>query len=46
MMARASLVVVNAQPTPYDDFAGAVLRDPIGDVVPALVARVRSAVAG
>jgi NAD-dependent deacetylase len=46
MMARASLVVVNAQPTPYDDFAGAVLRDPIGDVVPALVARVRSAIAG
>jgi len=41
MMARAALVVVNAEPTPYDDFASAVLHDPIGDVVPALVRRVR-----
>ncbi|WP_121185815.1 Sir2 family NAD-dependent protein deacetylase [Nocardiopsis sp. Huas11] len=44
MMARASLVVINAEPTPYDDFASAVLRDPIGDVVPALVDRVKDAV--
>lgn len=44
MMARASLVVVNAEETPYDDFASAVVRDPIGDVVPALVERVRAAV--
>ncbi|MEV2278722.1 Sir2 family NAD-dependent protein deacetylase [Nocardiopsis sp. NPDC049922] len=43
MMARASLVVVNAEPTPYDDFAGAVLRDPIGTVIPALVRRVTEA---
>ena len=33
----ARLVIVNAQPTPYDDIADAVIRDPIGDVVPALV---------
>lgn len=43
MMARAALVIVNAEPTPYDDFASAVLRDPIGTVVPALVERVRAA---
>ncbi|WP_116245298.1 Sir2 family NAD-dependent protein deacetylase [Nocardiopsis sp. FIRDI 009] len=43
MMARASLVVVNAEPTPYDDFASAVLRDPIGTVIPALVRRVAEA---
>ncbi|MYR34631.1 NAD-dependent deacetylase [Nocardiopsis alba] len=40
MMARAPLVIVNAEPTPYDDYAGAVLHDPIGEVVPALVARI------
>ncbi|MEU3016931.1 MULTISPECIES: Sir2 family NAD-dependent protein deacetylase [unclassified Nocardiopsis] len=39
MMARASLVIVNAEPTPYDDYASAVLHDPIGDVLPALVER-------
>jgi NAD-dependent deacetylase len=33
----ARLVIVNAEPTPYDDQADAVLRDPIGDVLPALV---------
>jgi NAD-dependent deacetylase len=43
MMARASLVVVNAEPTPYDDFASAVVRDPIGEAIPALVERVRAA---
>jgi NAD-dependent deacetylase len=32
----ARLVVVNAQPTPYDGIADAVLRDPIGEVLPAL----------
>ncbi|MBX9390140.1 NAD-dependent deacetylase [Streptomonospora nanhaiensis] len=32
------LVVVNAEETPYDDRATAVLRDPIGEVVPALAA--------
>ena len=34
----ARLVVVNAQPTPYDEVADAVLRDPIGDVLPRLAA--------
>ena len=33
----ARLVIVNAEPTPYDDQADAVLRDPIGAVLPALV---------
>ena len=31
------LVVVNAEPTPYDIVADAVLRDPIGEVLPAIV---------
>lgn len=33
----ARLVIVNAQPTPYDDAADAVLRDPIAEVLPTLV---------
>lgn len=33
----ARLVVVNAEPTPFDDRAAAVLRDPIGQVVPAIL---------
>ena len=37
--AGAGVVIVNAQPTPYDDIAGAVLRAPISDVLPELVAR-------
>ena len=32
----ADLVIINAQPTPYDDIATAVIRDPIGEVVPTL----------
>ena len=32
------LVVVNAQPTPYDAQADAVVRDPIGEVLPRVVA--------
>lgn len=40
--AGARLVVVNAEPTPYDAMArmsgGAVTRDPIGEVLPALAA--------
>jgi NAD-dependent deacetylase len=36
--AGARLVVVNAEPTPYDELAAAVLREPIGRVLPALVA--------
>jgi NAD-dependent deacetylase len=34
--AGARLVIVNAEPTPFDDIADAVLRDPIGTVLPAL----------
>jgi len=33
----ARLVIVNAQPTPFDDIADAVLRDPIGEALPAIV---------
>ncbi|HEX2222284.1 MAG TPA: Sir2 family NAD-dependent protein deacetylase [Candidatus Limnocylindria bacterium] len=36
--AGARLVIVNAEPTPYDDRAHAVLRGQIGEVLPALVA--------
>ncbi|MEY2399850.1 MAG: NAD-dependent deacetylase [Actinomycetota bacterium] len=32
----ATLVIVNNQETPFDDIADIVIRDPIGDVVPAL----------
>jgi NAD-dependent deacetylase len=35
--AGAIVVIVNAQPTPFDDIADAVFREPIGDVLPALV---------
>lgn len=35
--AGARVVIVNAQPTPYDDIADAVLREPIGSVLPRLV---------
>jgi len=35
--AGARVVIVNAQPTAYDRIADAVLREPIGDVLPALV---------
>jgi NAD-dependent deacetylase len=35
--AGATLVIVNDQETPYDDIADVILRDPIGEVVPALV---------
>ena len=33
----ARLVVINAEPTPYDGIADAVLRDPISEILPALV---------
>lgn len=33
----ARLVIVNAQPTPYDGIADAVLREPIGEALPGLV---------
>jgi NAD-dependent deacetylase len=35
----ARLVIVNAGPTPYDRIADAVLRTPIGDILPRLVDR-------
>lgn len=33
----ARLVIVNADPTPYDELADAVIRDPIGVAVPSLI---------
>jgi NAD-dependent deacetylase len=36
----AKLVIVNAEPTPYDDLADVVLREPIGRVLPAICASV------
>jgi len=33
----AAVVVVNAQPTPFDDLAAAVVREPISDALPALI---------
>lgn len=36
--AGAKLVIINAQPTPYDDLADAVLNAPIGEVLPSLLA--------
>jgi NAD-dependent deacetylase len=38
LSAGARIVIVNAQPTPYDAVADAVLREPIGEVLPTLVA--------
>lgn len=35
--AGSSIVICNASETPYDAFANAVLRDPLGEVLPALV---------
>jgi NAD-dependent deacetylase len=32
----ARVVIVNAEPTPFDDLADAVVREPIGEVLPAL----------
>ena len=37
--AGATIVIVNAQPTPFDDIADAVLRQPIGEILPLLCAR-------
>jgi NAD-dependent deacetylase len=38
LAAGARLVIVNAEPTPYDPAAHAVIREPIGEVLPRLVA--------
>ena len=37
--AGARIVIVNAEPTPFDDMADAVLRRPIGEILPALCGR-------
>jgi len=37
--AGATIVIVNAQPTPYDAIADAIVRDPISEALPALVKR-------
>jgi NAD-dependent deacetylase len=36
LAAGTRVVIVNAEPTPFDDLADAVLRNPIGEVLPAL----------
>lgn len=36
--AGARLVIVNAEPTPFDDIADEVIREPISDALPALLA--------
>ncbi|MFI6813028.1 SIR2 family NAD-dependent protein deacylase [Nonomuraea sp. NPDC050328] len=41
--AGARLVIVNAEPTPYDHAAAEVIREPIGTAVPALVERLLGA---
>ena len=40
LSAGARLVIVNAEPTPYDGMADAVVREPIGTALPALVGAV------
>lgn len=37
LQAGAKFVILNAQPTPYDRAAAAVIRGPIGEVLPAIV---------
>jgi NAD-dependent deacetylase len=39
VQAGARLIVVNGEPTPYDDLAEEVIREPISTALPALVAR-------
>ncbi|MFC9659871.1 hypothetical protein ACFVJ5_06500 [Nocardia sp. NPDC127606] len=34
----ARLIIVNAEPTPYDELADEVIREPIGTALPALLA--------
>jgi len=35
--AGARIVIVNAEPTPYDEVADAVIREPIGEALPAMI---------
>ncbi|WP_406499017.1 NAD-dependent deacetylase [Streptomyces sp. NBC_00846] len=39
----ARLIVVNAQPTPYDELAEEIIREPIGTALPALLERLGAA---
>ncbi|MDQ0993908.1 Sir2 family NAD-dependent protein deacetylase [Streptomyces sp. V3I7] len=38
----ARLLIVNAEPTPYDDLADEVIREPIGTALPELLSRLRA----
>ncbi|MEV6052867.1 Sir2 family NAD-dependent protein deacetylase [Streptomyces sp. NPDC052107] len=38
----ARLIIVNAEPTPYDDLADEVVREPIGTALPTLLDRIRT----
>ncbi|MTE11186.1 SIR2 family NAD-dependent protein deacylase [Nocardia aurantiaca] len=38
--AGADLVIVNDEPTPYDDYAAEIVRDPIGAALPRLVSEI------
>ncbi len=38
----ARLIIVNAEPTPYDGLAGEVIREPIGTALPQLLARLQA----
>jgi NAD-dependent deacetylase len=40
LRAGAKLVILNAQETPYDEYATALVREPLGTVLPAIVALV------
>jgi NAD-dependent deacetylase len=42
----ARIVIVNAEPTPFDDLADVVLREPIGQVLPSICADVIGKPAG
>ncbi|MFD6424380.1 NAD-dependent deacetylase [Streptomyces sp. NPDC060198] len=42
----ARLIIVNAEPTPYDDRADEVVREPIGTALPALLQRLAAGGAG
>ncbi|MEU3255098.1 Sir2 family NAD-dependent protein deacetylase [Streptomyces sp. NPDC006997] len=42
----ARLVIVNAEPTPYDDLADEVIREPIGTALPALLRQLTTEGAG
>jgi NAD-dependent deacetylase len=35
--AGATIVIINAEPTPYDELAEVVIREPIGEILPTLV---------